>query len=100
LYVLRIDAESGSVTVGPRAALERTTLFASGVNWISLEPPAAWVPVSAQIRHRHHPSPGRVRALENGRAEFAFDAPQSAVTPGQAVVFYDGDIVVGGGWID
>jgi tRNA-uridine 2-sulfurtransferase len=100
LYVLTIEAESGTVTVGPRAALERTTLLASDVNWISIAPPTAWVSVSAQIRHRHRPSPGRVRALEHGRAEFAFDAPQSAVTPGQAVVFYDGDIVVGGGWID
>jgi tRNA-uridine 2-sulfurtransferase len=100
LYVLEIDAESGTVTVGPRAALERTTLLASDVNWISIAPPTAWVSISAQIRHRHRPSPGRVRALEHGRAEFAFDAPQSAVTPGQAVVFYDGDIVVGGGWID
>ena len=100
LYVLTIDAESGTVTVGPRDALERTTLFASGVNWISIHPPTAWASVSAQIRHRHHPSAGRVRALEKGRAEFAFDAAQSAVTPGQAVVFYDGDIVVGGGWID
>ena len=100
LYVLTIDADSGTVTVGPRAALERTTLLASDVNWISIDPPMAWVSVSAQIRHRHRPSSGRVRALENGRAEFAFDAPQSAITPGQAVVFYDGDIVVGGGWID
>jgi tRNA-specific 2-thiouridylase len=99
LYVLKIDAESGTITVGPRAALERTTLFASGVNWISIAPPGAWVSASAQIRHRHRPSPGRVRALENGRAEFVFDAPQSSVTPGQAVVFYDGDVVVGGGWI-
>jgi tRNA-specific 2-thiouridylase len=70
------------------------------VNWISIDSPTTWVSISAQIRHRHRPSPGRVRALENGRAEFAFDAPQSAITPGQAVVFYDGDIVVGGGWID
>ena len=46
------------------------------------------------------PASGRVRALDDGRAEFEFDEPQPAVTPGQAAVFYDGDVVVGGGWID
>jgi len=55
---------------------------------------------AAQIRHRHAAAAGRVRALGRDRAEFIFDTPQSAVTPGQAVVFYDGDVVVGGGWID
>jgi tRNA-specific 2-thiouridylase len=100
LYVLKIEAESGRVTVGPRAALDQTTLTASGVNWVSTNAPSDWLKVSAQIRHRHRPGPGRVRALDAGRAEFVFDAPQSAITPGQAVVFYDGDLVVGGGWID
>jgi tRNA-specific 2-thiouridylase len=100
LYVLRIDAESGQVTVGPKAALERTTLTASGVNWIAVDAPSTWLPVAAQIRHRHAAAPGRVCALPGGRAEFVFDRPQSAITPGQAVVFYDGDTVVGGGWIE
>lgn len=100
LYVLRIDADSGDVTVGPRASLERTALTASGVNWVSADAPASWLPVTAQIRHRHAPAAGRVRALDGGRAEFVFDIPQPAVTPGQAVVFYDDDVVVGGGWID
>jgi len=100
LYVLKIDAESRDVTVGPRAALECDELTASAMNWIAVDAPADWLPVSAQIRHRHTPAPGRVRALGEDRAEFVFDTPQPAVTPGQAVVFYDGDVVVGGGWID
>ena len=100
LYVLRIDADAGTVTVGPRSSLERTSLTASGVNWIALDPPAAWIAVSAQIRHRHTPARARVRALDRDRAELIFDTPQPAITPGQAVVFYDGDVVVGGGWID
>ncbi len=99
LYVLRIDADSGRVTVGPRDALAQATLTASDVNWIGGEPPAGWVPVTAQIRHRHQAAPGRVRALPDTRAEFVFDVPQAAITPGQAVVFYDDDVVIGGGWI-
>ena len=100
LYVMKIDADSGNVTVGPRSALDRTSLTASGVNWVSIDPPASWLRGSAQIRHRHRAAAGKVRALEDGRAEFEFDQPQAAVTPGQAVVFYDDDVVVGGGWID
>jgi tRNA-specific 2-thiouridylase len=100
LYVLRIDADSREVTVGPRASLERSTLTASGVNWVSIDAPADWHAVTAQIRHRHVAAPGRVRALSDGRAELVFDHPQSAVSPGQAVVFYDDDVVVGGGWIE
>jgi tRNA-specific 2-thiouridylase len=100
LYVLKIEAERGTVTVGPRASLEQTRLTASGVNWIAVDAPAGWLAVSAQIRHHHAAAPGRVRALDVARAELEFDTPQSAITPGQAVVFYDGDVVVGGGWID
>ena len=99
LYVLALDTAERKVVVGPKTSLERTTLTASGVNWIPGEP-AAPLGISAQIRHRHQPAPGAVRSLGNGRAELVFDTPQIAVTPGQAVVFYDGDSVVGGGWID
>jgi len=100
LYVVKIDADSGTVMVGPRQSLEQTRLTASEVNWIAIDAPASPVRVSAQIRHRHTPAAGAVRALPDGRAEMIFDEPQPAITPGQAVVFYDADAVVGGGWID
>jgi tRNA-specific 2-thiouridylase len=100
LYVVDIDAEAQRVTVGPRAALDRIALTASRVNWIAGSPPAASIAVTAQIRHRHRPAAARVRALDHGRAEVEFEAPQQAITPGQAVVWYDGDEVIGGGWID
>jgi tRNA-specific 2-thiouridylase len=100
LYVVGIDAEEGRVRVGSRAALERTTLDASGVTWVIGVAPEGWRRVAAQIRHRHQAAPASVRALEGGRAALVFDTPQPAITPGQAVVFYDGDEVIGGGWID
>jgi len=99
LYVLEIKPDSAEVVVGPREALGRTTLNASGVNWVSGLAPADWIDVTAQIRHRHAASAARVRAADDARAELVFEAPQSAVTPGQAVVFYAGDEVLGGGWI-
>jgi tRNA-specific 2-thiouridylase len=99
LYVLELKSADRQVIVGPRASLERTTLTASSVNWILAEPAGA-IPATAQIRHRHQPAAATVRALPDNRAEVVFDAPQVAITPGQAVVFYDGDVVVGGGWIE
>ncbi len=100
LYVLKIDADAAMVTVGRREALGQTRLTASQVNWVAIDAPGSAVRVAAQIRHRHTPGIGSVRALPDGRAEMIFDEPQAAITPGQAVVFYDGDVVIGGGWID
>ncbi len=99
LYVLALRPSARQVVVGPRTALEKTTLTASDVNWIAV-PPRAPRRVGAQIRHRHQPAPAEVCAAEGGQAVVVFDTPQLAVTPGQAVVLYDGDAVIGGGWID
>jgi tRNA-specific 2-thiouridylase len=99
LYVIALNAAERQVVVGPKTSLERTTLTASGVNWI-VEEPSAPLRAAAQIRHRHQPAAATVRSLGGARAEVTFDAPQIAITPGQAVVFYDGAEVVGGGWID
>jgi tRNA-specific 2-thiouridylase len=100
LYVVGIDAEAATVTVGPREALRRTQLTASGVNWMSGIVPAAGTRVTAQIRYRHREAAATLSPLDDGRAALTFDEPQTAIAPGQAVVFYDGDVVVGGGWID
>jgi tRNA-uridine 2-sulfurtransferase len=100
LYVLELRPSENAVVVGPREALEKTTLTASSLNWIGGTPPAHPLRVHAQIRHRHTPAAACVRVLGGDRAEVEFDTPQTAITPGQAVVFYDHDLVVGGGWID
>ena len=100
LYILAIDAADNSLTVGPRDALDRRCLTASGVNWICGTPPLAAAPVTARIRHRHPLATATVEPLPDARASVVFDEPQQAVAPGQAVVFYDGDTVLGGGWIE
>ena len=100
LYVVNMDAESSTVTVGPRQALERTGLTASDVNWISGQVPEGPSRIGAQIRHRHKAASATLKPDGTSRAAVEFDTPQPAVSPGQAVVFYDGDVVIGGGWID
>ena len=100
LYVVGIDANQGDVTVGPREALERITLSASKVNWIAGVAPPAGTRATVQIRYRHREAAASITPLDTDRVDVVFDEPQYAVAPGQAVVFYDGDVVLGGAWID
>jgi tRNA-specific 2-thiouridylase len=100
LYVVGIDAATATVTVGPREALEQTTLTASRVNWISGETPPGAIHAHARIRYRHREAAATITPQGDARVTVTFDDPQSAITPGQAVVFYDGEYVLGGGWID
>jgi tRNA-specific 2-thiouridylase len=99
MYVLRLDPADSRVVVGPRAELGSVDLDATGVNWIDGAPPSAPRRLTARIRHRHEDAPALVTPDGADRAHVRFDDPQVAVTPGQAVVFYNGDEVVGGGWI-
>jgi tRNA-specific 2-thiouridylase len=99
LYVTDINVDSGLVTVGPAENLMKTRLYASGMNWISGSAPTEPISVQARIRYNGGNSPATVRALEGG-AEIEFDQPVRAITPGQAVVFYRDDVVVGGGLIE
>lgn len=100
LYVLDLAADTNTLTVGPAEELERDRLVARSVNFIAFEPPTVPVPVEAKIRHGQEASPATVRAIGEGRAEVVFGGPQRAVTPGQSVVWYQGDLVVGGGIIE
>ena len=98
-YVLRIVPETHDVVLGERDGLLADGLRASRVNWL-IEQPAQTRACSVKIRYRHEPVAGVVTPLADGGATVRFDIPQSAVTPGQAVVFYDGERVLGGGWIE
>jgi tRNA-specific 2-thiouridylase len=100
LYVVKLDAERRLVHVGPRAALDRPALAASGVNWVAGAAPPGSIRAHVQIRSRHAAAPATVTPLGHDRMAVAFDEPQSAITPGQAAVVFQGDEVLGGGWID
>jgi tRNA-specific 2-thiouridylase len=99
-YVLEIVPESREVVLGDREELLASGLIASRVNWLVEAPAGEPLACAAKIRYRHTAAAARVTALSDGGARVDFAEPQSAVTPGQAVVFYDGDRVLGGGWIE
>jgi tRNA-specific 2-thiouridylase len=99
LYVVGLDAATATVRVGPRAALAARGLVADSTNWISIPDLDGPRRVSAQIRYRHRAAPACVRPQGAGQVEVQFEEPQDAVTPGQSVVFYDGDVLLGGGVI-
>jgi tRNA-uridine 2-sulfurtransferase len=99
VYVVAIDPEKNRVIVGNDDDLRGRTLEIENVNWVSIEEPAAPLRAQVKIRHKHQPAEATVEALPGLRARITFDAPQRAITPGQAAVLYDNDVVLAGGWI-
>ena len=99
-YVLQIVPESNTVVLGDREELLASGLIASRVNWLLEAVPEQPLSCQAKIRYHHKGVQATVTALPDGGASVAFAEPQTAVTPGQAVVFYDGPRVLGGGWIE
>ncbi len=97
-FVTEIDAERNVVTLGSEDDLMSSGLVAESVNWIGA-PPQEHVRAETKIRYRTPPAASTVTPLDGGRVRVVFDRPQRAVTPGQAAVFYDGDVVLGGGTI-
>ena len=100
LYVKRIDPERNEVVLCRDEALYSRTLTAKELNWMAFETPPDSFRASAKIRYRHAEQPCTVKVLPGGRVAVEFDEPQRAATPGQAVVFYHGDTVLGGGVIE
>jgi len=102
LYVIRLDLARNAVIVGHREDVYRDLLEARKVNWIMAEPPALPLEARVRIRSNHEEAPAELDYVESSdptRVQVRFDRPQLAVTPGQAAVFYQGDRVLGGGWI-
>ena len=99
LYVVELDAEKNRVVVGDETALDRDELHVDRCNWIPFEEPPASLEVMAKIRYNHPGTMATVTPQPGGRAKVKLHVPQRAITPGQACVFYQDDLVVGGGWI-
>lgn len=99
LYVVNIDVERNKLVVGGRSELLRNAFTAARVNWVSVPEPAVPLRAGVRVRYRSPESPATITPIENGEVRVEFDEPQPAITPGQASVFYAGDVLLGGGWI-
>ena len=99
LYVTAIEPERNAVVVGSKEQTYGRQLIASSLNWIAIDCPDEQLRVRARVRYRHPEADAIITPLDNDEVHVEFDKPQMAITPGQAVVFYEGDTVLGGGTI-
>jgi tRNA-specific 2-thiouridylase len=99
LYVLSIDAQKNQVVVGEDQALHKTVCEVENVNWVSTAMPDAPIRAHVKIRRKHEPAPATIEPLDATNARVIFDAPQRAITAGQAAVLYDSDRILAGGWL-
>jgi len=98
-YVIALDPAANRVIVGEDAALRRAVCEVEAVNWIAGAPPTQAMRAHVKIRHKHEAASSAIEPLGSIAARVTFDSPQRAITPGQAAVFYSGEVVLGGGWI-
>jgi tRNA-specific 2-thiouridylase len=101
LYVIATEPATRRVIIGPAQSLSRSSARVQGVNWISISPPEGPIRAEVKIRNKHLAAGATIfPSSDPACVEIAFDEPQRAVTPGQGAVFYSGDLVLGGGWIE
>lgn len=99
VYVKELQTDKNRVVLAENSQLFQTTVIAGDFNWIAFEAPESPVRAKARARYHHPEQPATARVLPDGQVEIVFDTPQRALTCGQAVVLYDGDLVLGGGTI-
>ena len=100
LYVVQIERLKNQIIAGEKDELDSLEFIAKGVNWVAFNEPNEPIRASVKVRYRHEPTIATIYALPENRARIVFDEPQAAITPGQATVFYNGEEVFGGGWIE
>lgn len=100
LYVADIDAEKNTVTVAEKSRLCKKKAFVDRINWIAVAPASHAFPATAKVRYNHNAAPCRIESGSNYSAVVVFDEAQFAITPGQIAAFYNGDELLGGGWIE
>ncbi|UCF82733.1 MAG: tRNA 2-thiouridine(34) synthase MnmA [Desulfobacteraceae bacterium] len=98
-YVKEIRPQTNEVVIARKDALYSTRVEAEEFNWIREVPPSKVMKAQAQIRYRHKPALGQLEVISSDKVKFIFDEPQWAITPGQALVCYEGERVLGGGWV-
>lgn len=99
LYVVDIDTKNNTIIVGPDEILYKDELIVEKVNFISIKKLSKSIRANVKIRYKHEASPAVIFSLGNRKVKVKFAHPQRAITPGQSAVFYDGDVVIGGGII-
>jgi tRNA-specific 2-thiouridylase len=99
LYVLELDPALNRVIVGDDSALERDEFVAENCNWIPFDQPVGELPATVKIRYNHTGAAATLTPMDANRVKVKLHSPQRAITPGQAAVFYQDDLVLGGGWI-